>query len=420
VGTHWAHAGHRPALGFFHSVLGSTGRQMRVLHSIHSGGFYGAERVVYDLIDVQASDSRSFPSLLDFVDPGEDESTLGSKIRTAGNPVFSFTVGRGATPRALLRYSALLKRLRPALVHSHGYKPTFFHLFTRALGLHDVPLVVTAHGYSRKSKALGARLYRKLDLALLGRADSLVTVSSEMKRYLTARNPQLSPKTILNGVNPNLRVRGERPLGQLFGGGQTGLAEGGDSQHRQVGPIIGSVGRLVDMKNHALLISAVSEIRDAHPCSLVIIGDGPLRQSLEAQWRMLMPDTEPALVAFQSNILEWMAGFDLFCMPSRDGEGLPIALLEAGLLGRAVVCSDSGGMAELVKHGENGLLFRKEEKEELKACLIRLVSDAQAREDFGKALSSRVRSEYDIRITGEAYASEYELVLNRRRPKPDS
>lgn len=373
---------------------------MRLVHTIDSGGFYGAERVVLDLMELQRDRDAIEPALLDFVDAGHTTSELGRRVTAVGGAVRSFPVKRGASLGALRGYAQTLHAMRADIVHSHGYKPTFFHVVSGLLRLHRVPLVISAHGYSRTSPTLREKLYEKLDRWMLSRADAVVAVSGEMASYLTARSPRLPLRTIPNGIDTGLSPRGSHPL-RLF------LADHGIATDSVV---IGSVGRLVPMKNHQLLVDAFSELQRELPCVLVILGDGPLRPALEAQWRAAMPDMEPLLVPHQSDVLEWIQDMDIFCQPSGPGEGLPMALLEAGFLARAVVCSDSGGMADLVQHGENAIGFRMGDRKGLVDGLRALVRDAALRRRLGEALHQTIVTEHDSRTVEVRYWDVYSDV----------
>ncbi len=372
---------------------------IRIFHSIHSGGFYGAEKVVFDLFKLQLERRDCEPSLLGLLDPGAKHNTLGRRLEDIAGDVHYLEGPRGVTPASLARYGRAMKDLKPHLVHSHGYKPTFYHLLSRALGFHDIPLVVTAHGYAKESGGAKAALYRRLDLRLLTRTRAVAAVSQEMHTYLSRSNPDIPVVTIENGIDTAIAVNGSHPLLSML------------ENDAESSPIIGSVGRLVPMKNHALLIEAVAELRRERPCRLVIIGDGPLRPELERLWRGKLPDLPMRLLPFQDDILAWMRDFDIFCLPSRDGEGLPIALLEAGLLEKAAVCSDSGGMAQFIRPGKNGLSFSMGDKQGLIRALAEALDSPEKREAMGRALKETVIANHDMRNTEAQYHSLYLAAL---------
>ena len=382
-----------------HSATSPSSR-MTVAHAIHSGGFYGAEKVLCDLAREQAAASPYAPRLLALLDPDQSGNEVCRRAAALGVPVDRVRAKPGLSWEGLRAYALALSANGAALVHSHGYKATVFHLLSRWLGFHRVPLVVTAHGYPKDSGGRKASLYRWLDLALLTAAEGVVAVSREMERYLRAHNPWCRPRTIPNGIAAQVEVKGEHPLR-----GALGAAPGV--------PIIGTAGRMVPMKNHALLIRAYARARANLPCRLAILGDGPLRPELEALWRDLIPDEEPGLFPFQSKVLEWMADMDVFALPSNDGEGLPMALLEAGLLSRAVVVSDVGGMPEVVADWISGRVFPRGDEDALVRALEDVLADAGRRESFGRALREEVVAHHDIRAVHARYLEAYALALAR-------
>lgn len=387
---------------------------VRLAHAIHSGGFYGAEKVICDLAREQAAGSGYAPRLLALLDPGQTGNAVAERAAAQGLPVSFIHATPGLSWDGLRDYAGTLIRHDINLVHSHGYKATAMHLFSRWLGLHRVPLIVTAHGYSKASGNWKSTLYRWLDIGLLGAADTVVAVSGEMEAYLRARNPAVKVRTIPNGVGADVSLEETHPLPLALG-----LTVDADGAQEPGGkpriPIIGTAGRLVPMKNHAMLIRAYAAVRKTVPCRLVILGEGPLRSSLEQLWRELIPDEPVGILPFQTRVLDWMADMDVFAMPSNDGEGLPMALLEAGLLERAVVCTDSGGIPEVVHDWVTGRLIRMGDLDALTKALEDLLLSPENRAALGKALRREVLAGHDIRTTHGLYLEAYEDVLSENR-----
>src|SRR5690606_29998686 len=122
-------------------------RPTRLAHAIHSGGFYGAEKVVCDLASEQLACADYAPSLLAILDTGLEGNEVAARAAGLGIPVTAIHSDPGLNFSGLRAYASALISGNVGLVHSHGYKATTFHLCSRWLGLHRVPLVVTAHGY---------------------------------------------------------------------------------------------------------------------------------------------------------------------------------------------------------------------------------------------------------------------------------
>ena len=234
----------------------------------------------------------------------------------------------------------------------------------------------------------------------------MVAVSGEMEAYLRARNPAVRVRTIPNGVSADISVEATHPL----------RARPGPASGPERVPIIGSAGRLVPMKNHAMLIRAYAAVRKTVPCRLIIIGRRAVAVLPGSSCGANSFPTNPwASSPSRADVLDWVADMDVFVMPSNDGEGLPMALLEAGLLERAVVCTDSGGIPEVVHDWLTGRLIRMGDLDALIEALEDLLLSPENRTAFGKALRREVLADHDIRTTHGLYLEAYEDVLSENR-----
>ena len=118
------------------------------------------------------------------------------------------------------------------------------------------------------------------------------------------------------------------------------------------GPVVGCAARLEDQKSLGTLVAAMVDIPEAR---LVLVGDGDRRGELEAQSRDLGIADRVDFVGWQENARPFIAGFDLFVLPSRD-ESFPLTIVEAMLAATPVIATDVGSVAEAVIDGETGLL----------------------------------------------------------------
>ena len=120
-------------------------------------------------------------------------------------------------------------------------------------------------------------------------------------------------------------------------------------------PVVGAVAALTQEKGHKYLIEAAAlVVREVPDARFVILGEGELRPALERQIKELHLDKHVVLPGFRADILSFIKSFDLFVMSSLF-EGLGTSLLDAMALSKATVASDTGGIPEVVSHGETGL-----------------------------------------------------------------
>jgi glycosyltransferase involved in cell wall biosynthesis len=147
---------------------------------------------------------------------------------------------------------------------------------------------------------------------------------------------------------------------------------------------------------------------------LLIVGSGPMRQSLEDTARHLgiFADThfEPAT----ADVMRWMNTMDIFVLPSLS-EALSNSLMEAMACGVAPVASNVGGNPELVSDGETGLLFRPGNADDLAAALNRLVTSETFHHDLAARALAFIRSNLTICRAAERMSEVYRELLPRAR-----
>ncbi|URD61624.1 glycosyltransferase family 4 protein [Sphingomonas sp. KRR8] len=164
-----------------------------------------------------------------------------------------------------------------------------------------------------------------------------------------------------------------------------------------------AVGRLSAEKGFAGLIDAFSRLPAERLAQVDLVGDGPLKEALEAQVaRLGLSDRVRFLGRLpEAETLEAIAASDMLVLSSFM-EGLPIVLMEALALGKPVIASRVAGIPELVREGETGLLFAPSDWDELATALDRLVGDPEARQSMGRRGPEVISSEFDIRKSAMA------------------
>lgn len=133
-------------------------------------------------------------------------------------------------------------------------------------------------------------------------------------------------------------------------------------------------------------------------CRLLVVGDGPQRAELESLARTLgiAPRTEFAGAVAHADVPAWLNRIDIYAAPSRlDSESFGVAVIEASACALPVVVSDVGGLPEVVRDGETGLIVPRDDVSALQAALKRLVLDAALCERLGRAGRAHVEREYE-------------------------
>lgn len=252
------------------------------------------------------------------------------------------------------------------------------------------PLAIPMIPYMR------ANLARKR--AGLAAADAVVAVSSPIAADLRARAPELSGTRI--EVVPNAVNIAD--LGRRASAAPRPLP----------GPYVLYLGKLAPNKGTGRLVDVAERAELDWP--LVIVGDGPDRAALEHAARRSRRDVRFAGWVDQEQTAGWMAHAAILLFPSRGPESLSRVLIEASALGVAIAAMQTGGTADIVVHGETGLLSTTTEG--LAADLRRLRADEDLRRRLGAAARERATARFDSESVTSRMESLYRDLVARRRP----
>jgi glycosyltransferase involved in cell wall biosynthesis len=181
-------------------------------------------------------------------------------------------------------------------------------------------------------------------------------------------------------------------------------------------PVIGTTGRLNEIKRQDVLIHGFALLRDKVPnARLVLVGEGDLREELTALVESLGIREFVHFAGYTAQPQFYHHMFDVFALTSR-AEGTPQSVIEAGVACKPVISSRVGGVPELVEDGETGLLFPAGDAQALADGLFKLLNDRDYAQRLAKAGQRRVESRYDIKRMVDDYHRDYlELLGNRRK-----
>ncbi len=175
--------------------------------------------------------------------------------------------------------------------------------------------------------------------------------------------------------------------------------------------LIGAAARLVPLKGLADLISALSRLRTRGiNARLQIAGEGPEEQRLRTHAQECGVLQEVEFLGWRSDLSRIRAAWDVAVVPSLE-EGFGLSALEAMAIGRAVVASRVGGLAELIEDGVSGLLVAPEHTDALAAALFRLAGQRERLASMGAAAWQRARCYFSAERMAEATHGLYQRVL---------
>ena len=369
---------------------------MRVLHLISSAGYGGAEAQILELSRGQARRGQRVGLLvLHRAKGGRAVHPLVSRARTWGVTVTQLE-DRVRFPFWLIPQIA--SRLRESefdLLHTHVYKADLLGII--AAYMPKIPIVATVHGYTDAFPAV--RMYRHLDLLVLRRLPKVIAVSDYLRQELIASG--LAPHrvvTVYNAIDLDVFVSAVRTDRRKV------RAELGIGPNA---PVVLTVGRLNPEKGHRYLLESARLAR-RHISSLrvLVVGEGPLRENLEASAHSLHLDAVVSFLDWRDDVASLMAASDLFVLPSTR-ESFGLVILEALALGVPVIATRVGGVPEIIRTGKTGILIEPRDSGALaRAMTWALTNPTQAGQlaRQGQAMvRQRLSVEAMVRATNRVY-----------------
>ncbi len=329
--------------------LGRPIRIARVIARLNVGG--PARHVI---LLTAGLDRRRFDTTLIVGTPEPREGDLLPDARARGvTPRIIPELGRAIRPHrdlvALAKLVRIFRSLRPDIVHTHTAKAGT--LGRLAAFLAGVPVAIhTFHGHVLEGyfSAPLARLFLAIERALARRTDRIIVVSPRLKAAILAKGICTSAKVEVVPLGLELaRFAGTRPPGANL---RATLGIPPEA------PLLGSVGRLVPIKDHATLFQALRLLRlEGLRPHLLVVGDGELRPELERLAAGLGLETCTHFLGWRDDLEAIFATVNVVICSSRN-EGTPVALIEAMAAGVPVLSTDVGGVGDLIVRGETGWL----------------------------------------------------------------
>ena len=361
-----------------------------VLIVIKGLGRGGAEQLL--LSGVPYLDTASYRYQFAYLLPWKD--SLVPELTGAGFAVHCLEGARG--PGWAGRLRALVRREGIGLVHVHSPVAA---AGVRAVAGRRTRVVYTEHNlWDRYHPATWAA-----NLATFPRNDHVFAVSETVRQSIRYPGPlRLLPmpplETLHHGLDPAaLPVPGRDGVRA-----ELGIPEDA--------PVVGSVANFKAAKDHATLLRAAAQVRQAIPSvRFVLVGQGPLEAETRRLAGQLGLDQTVVFAGFRTDATRLMAGFDAFALSSTY-EGLPIALIEAMAVGCPAVVTRVGGTPEVVADGVHGFLVPPRDPAALAAGLTRLLGDRALRDGLGEAAAARAR-DFDIRTAVRRMEQVYARLL---------
>lgn len=288
----------------------------------------------------------------------------------------------------------------PTVAHSHFQLGTFAAIALKKYLNVDV-CIRTAHlasewekGWLGNAKSSVAYYFypRYLDIQI---GVSQEIVDALCKNYKHGMK-MLPARLIYNGINMGT----ENPISP-------------EPQKKSSSFTIASVGRLTEQKGFSDLISATAIARKQIPnLKLILIGDGELRESLQAEAKKLQIEDNVNFTGTVNNVNEYLKQMDLFVSSSL-WEGLPTVIMEAMLAGVPVVATSIPGSIDMIKPGVNGWLASPGKPEHLAEVIVEALLDFESRDSYRRAAMETVK-EFSLEKIAEKYQALYREIMTSK------
>jgi sugar transferase (PEP-CTERM/EpsH1 system associated) len=357
---------------------------------MHSLGVGGLENGVVNLVNATTEQFRHSVICMTTAGPFARRLPPDVDVHVLGKSV-------GHDPRTFVNLVRVLRRTRPDVVHSRNWATFDAVMAARLAGIRAI--IHGEHGRDiadPEGRNVRRNRYRRLCAPLVTR---FVTVSDELRDWLV-RDVGLSAKkiiTIHNGVDT------ERYAPRDLAAARRALGLPRDAL------VVGAVGRLDPVKDHATLVGAFASVLRRVPAILMIVGDGPCRRDLERRVRSLQIDPHVRLLGERDDVPVALAAMDVFVLPSI-AEGISNTVLEAMATALPVVVTRIGGNPELVEDGVNGMHVPREDSAALAAAITAYLEDDHLRVLHGKSARERVLEHFSLQSMVARYASLYRDV----------
>jgi glycosyltransferase involved in cell wall biosynthesis len=374
-------------------------KKIRVLECIRQGKIGGGESHLLSLT-AHLDRSRFEPVVLSFTD-----GPMMERLKEMGVETRLIYTEKPFDIRIWGQVKRLLQAEAPDIIHAHGTRASSNVLWAaRKLG---IPVIYTVHGWSfhQDQHPLVRRLRILGEKYLTERSEVNISVSASNQQSGKEMIPQFRSVVINNGIDQQ-KFDPERAYSDIRA--ELGIAR--DSV------VVLFIARFTAHKQPLILIRAFARALTmlqgigAAGLHLLMVGDGDEKDAGVALARELGLEDKISFQAFRQDVPDVLHAADIFVLPSL-WEGLPIGLLEAMAMRKAVIGTRVDGTREVLQDGDNGLMVEPGDVDGLAAAIVRLAADRELRESLRARAFQTVRQRFDAATMTREIESIYSKVL---------
>jgi len=374
----------------------SSEEKINVLFVIKPVQWSGSDRVLLDVATRLNKEKYQVIFAVISLDPA-DEATIPDSF-----PKIIFDMPNLHGWRQLnfsLRLCWAIHKYQIKIIHMNSYHPGNYCRL--AAFFMRVPIIIDHwHGFNRFT------LKRRMLCRLFNHFTDLSFVVSELVGKYVQQQCRTDPaniKILYNGVDPALyqdksvaaKVRQELGL---------------DPDR----PVVGLVARLDHRaKGHLELLQALSLLKDRHTVHALIVGGGRRQEEMQRLAASLGLGEVVHFLGNRRDVPDLLAAMDIFVLPSHN-EGVSLAVLEAMAAGLPVIVSEVGGLPEIVRHEETGLLIPPKDPEALAQSLALVLEDPDLARRLGQKAREHVLEKYSLERMAQVVNETYDELVQTK------
>ena len=380
-------------------------RVLRIIARLNVGG-----TAVHVTLLTKHLDPSRFETVLVSGTENPGEGTMIDYVRAHGiEPVVVPEMMGQATlaPRdliALWKLVRLIRGYRPHIVDTHTAKAG--SLGRVAARLAGVPVIVhTYHGHVLEGyyDPIRTRLLRLMERGLAAFSTRVIAVSERVGRDLVRLRAVPAGKIEVIHLGMDLEPFATAQMHAGVIRREFGIAN--------KAPVIGIVGRLFPIKNHALFLEAAARVRVSVPdARFLIVGDGALRHSLEQQAAALNLGAHVIFTGWRRDLPELYADMSVLVVSSNN-EGTPVSAIEAMAAGVPVVATHVGGLPDLIRDQVTGVLVPPRDPDALTAAIVALLHDEERRRQLATIARAETLERFGVARLARDTSGLYEALL---------
>ena len=307
---------------------------------------------------------------------------------------------------ALWELTRLMGQRKYDIVHTHNSKAGFIGRLAAKISKVSV-IIHTIHGFAFHEYEKPPRrvLFILLERFAARFSDRLITVSEPLKEWGLRLNIGKPNKyvTIHDGIEiekfkANINIDEKKK--------ELGIKPGEK--------VVGVVAKLWEGKGHETILEAAPQvIKEIPDVKFLFVGEGYLRNKLEKQVRKMGLSDRVIFTGFRTDIPEITATFDIALLVSLF-EGMGRVLLEAMVLGKPVVATKVGGIVDVVRDGETGILVPPGDADTLAKAVITLLKDRELAQRMGEAGKRRIDERFTAKRMVEKISEVYKKLIEEK------